>query len=147
MELIPILSTIILVATISTFILAVGAYILYKIRERKTPRISHSGFEQIESEYVEPELKSYENKIYVEDLLKRQTARAIPDKKFEKIESRIPRETVIGLESIKPFKEVKKTGNNGSQKIIIPESKFTKYIFEEYIDSVADDNIGEIKWH
>lgn len=35
MELIPILSLIILVATISTFILAVGAYIMYKIRERK----------------------------------------------------------------------------------------------------------------
>ncbi|MEW6702224.1 MAG: hypothetical protein AB1298_05850 [Bacteroidota bacterium] len=35
MELIPILSLIILVATISTFILAIGAYILYKIRERK----------------------------------------------------------------------------------------------------------------
>lgn len=35
MELIPILSLIVLVATISTFILAVGAYILYKVRERK----------------------------------------------------------------------------------------------------------------
>lgn len=35
MELIPILSFIILVATISTFILAVGAYILYKVRESK----------------------------------------------------------------------------------------------------------------
>jgi hypothetical protein len=35
MELIPILSTIILVATISTFILAIGAYILYKVREAK----------------------------------------------------------------------------------------------------------------
>ncbi|MEW6653280.1 MAG: hypothetical protein AB1394_07400 [Bacteroidota bacterium] len=35
MELIPILSLIILVATISTFMLSVGAYILYKIRERK----------------------------------------------------------------------------------------------------------------
>jgi hypothetical protein len=35
MELIPILSLIILVATISTFIFAVGAYILYKIREGK----------------------------------------------------------------------------------------------------------------
>ncbi len=35
MELIPILSFIILVATISTFILAIGAYVLYKIRERK----------------------------------------------------------------------------------------------------------------
>src|SRR4030042_2814095 len=35
MELIPILSLIILVAPISTFILAVGAYILYKIRESR----------------------------------------------------------------------------------------------------------------
>lgn len=35
MELIPILSLIILVATLSTFILAVGAYVLYKIRESK----------------------------------------------------------------------------------------------------------------
>ena len=35
MELIPVLSTIILVATISTFMLAIGAYILYKIREGK----------------------------------------------------------------------------------------------------------------
>lgn len=35
MELIPILSLIILVATMSTFILAIGAYILYKVRERK----------------------------------------------------------------------------------------------------------------
>ena len=35
MELIPILSTIILVATISTFLLAIGAYILYKARERR----------------------------------------------------------------------------------------------------------------
>lgn len=35
MELIPILSFIILVSTISTFILAIGAYVLYKLRERK----------------------------------------------------------------------------------------------------------------
>ena len=40
MELVPILSTIILVGTIATFILAVAAYILYKIREGKA-RESH----------------------------------------------------------------------------------------------------------
>jgi hypothetical protein len=33
MELIPVLSTIILIATISTFLLAIGAYILYKVRD------------------------------------------------------------------------------------------------------------------
>ena len=35
MELVPILSTIILVGTVATFILAVAAYVLYKIRERR----------------------------------------------------------------------------------------------------------------
>jgi len=39
MELIPVLSTIILIATISTFLLAIGAYILYKIREGKGQQV------------------------------------------------------------------------------------------------------------
>jgi len=40
MELIPILSTMILVGTVATFILAVAAYILYKIREKKGQGVS-----------------------------------------------------------------------------------------------------------
>ncbi len=35
MEILPILSTIILVGTVATLILAVAAYVLYKLRERK----------------------------------------------------------------------------------------------------------------
>ncbi len=54
MELIPILSLIILVATISTFILAVGAYILYKIRERKGKHIVAEQPETIEAQLVTP---------------------------------------------------------------------------------------------
>ena len=54
MELIPILSLIILVATISTFILAVGAYILYKIRERKGRKSVASKPDTIEAELVTP---------------------------------------------------------------------------------------------
>jgi len=38
MELIPILATIILVATISTFFLSIGAYILFKVREAQGVR-------------------------------------------------------------------------------------------------------------
>ena len=38
MELIPVFSLIVLVATIGTFILAVGAYIMFRVREsRRTP--------------------------------------------------------------------------------------------------------------
>ncbi len=69
MELIPILSTIILVATISTFILAVGAYILYKIRERKYQQAPAPVPEMQHAELVEPEELPQE-KIYVEDIVK-----------------------------------------------------------------------------
>lgn len=49
MELVPILSTIILVGTIATFILAVAAYILYKIREGKARTTQqHTGYLQQE---------------------------------------------------------------------------------------------------
>jgi hypothetical protein len=54
MELIPILSLIILVATISTFILAVGAYILYKIRERKGLTAPSAQPASVPSELVAP---------------------------------------------------------------------------------------------
>lgn len=54
MELIPILSLIVLVATISTFILAVGAYILYKIRERKGKTAEAPQPSSIPAELVAP---------------------------------------------------------------------------------------------
>ena len=38
MEIVPILSTIILVGTVATFILAVAAYVLYKMREGGAPQ-------------------------------------------------------------------------------------------------------------
>ena len=47
MELIPVLSTIILVATISTFLLAIGAYILYKIREEQRSASCYSWYPQL----------------------------------------------------------------------------------------------------
>ncbi|MCU7523177.1 MAG: hypothetical protein ACM3UR_11315 [Bacteroidota bacterium] len=54
MELIPILSFIILVATISTFILAIGAYILYKMRERKGRTSGAPAPRYIEAELFTP---------------------------------------------------------------------------------------------
>ncbi len=54
MELIPVLSTIILVATISTFLLAIGAYILYKIRERKGQAALLTQPSEVKAELVTP---------------------------------------------------------------------------------------------
>ncbi len=54
MELIPILSLIILVSTISTFILAVGAYVLYKVREARGRAQKAKPPETIPADLVEP---------------------------------------------------------------------------------------------
>ncbi len=54
MELIPILSTIILVATISTLLLAIGAYILYKVRERKGEQAAVVKPATVQAELVTP---------------------------------------------------------------------------------------------
>jgi uncharacterized membrane protein len=56
MELIPILSLIILVATISTFILSIGAYILYKMREKKGKAVEQPKPEAIPAELVTPQV-------------------------------------------------------------------------------------------
>ena len=56
MELIPILATIILMATISTFILAIGAYILYKVRERQGQQVEAPQPATLQAELLTPEL-------------------------------------------------------------------------------------------
>jgi len=53
MELIPILSIIILVATISTFILAIGAYIVFKVQEKGADKFLKSRQELAEVETLE----------------------------------------------------------------------------------------------
>lgn len=58
MELIPILATIILVATISTFFLSIGAYILFKVREARGVRQKSVPPATIQAELVTPELVS-----------------------------------------------------------------------------------------
>lgn len=55
MELIPILATIILVATISTFFLSIGAYILFKIREKRGVEVTEAPPATIQAELVTPE--------------------------------------------------------------------------------------------
>ncbi len=58
MELIPILSTIILVATISTFILAVGAYIVFKVQEKRADKFLMRKQETDKAETLEPVIVS-----------------------------------------------------------------------------------------
>ena len=60
MELIPVFSLIVLVATAGTFILAVGAYVMYKLREKRERRDGPSraipSQQSIEAEVHTPKL-------------------------------------------------------------------------------------------
>jgi len=67
MELIPILSLIILVATISTFILAVGAYILYKVRERKGTAAQAAQPSAIPAELIAPAPLIQEQRVFTNE--------------------------------------------------------------------------------
>ncbi|MGE5796786.1 MAG: hypothetical protein ACM339_12820 [Ignavibacteria bacterium] len=130
MELIPILSTIILAATASTFILAVGAYILYKIRERRGKRnIIHSPM-KYEAEFLMP--VGNENEKIPDELKSHQ-----PD------DLKIVKQN-LNILSIKDDVENKNQGELKDAKRI--KSKFLKYTSEGYISPKDDKKKGIIRW-
>ncbi|MDY0082435.1 MAG: hypothetical protein RBR74_04575 [Ignavibacteriaceae bacterium] len=149
MELIPILSTIILVATICTFILAVGAYILYKIREGKQQYTFQTKPSAVKAELVvpgettigkitlQPEQKrtlSVEPGITREEYTKQQQpsqAKFTPEPKEYKVEESKVEKQKVRL----------RTTTRGSD-----ENKFLKYTSEGYIPTQEDRNSGELKW-
>ena len=144
MELIPILSTIILVATISTFILAVGAYILYKIRERKYQEAPAPVPEMEHAELVEPEELPRE-KIYVEDVVKPVTRVVKPEVRYQPVEQtdNFYSPQYVARTEREP---VKKT--QAKRKIVpgIPDSRFLKYTEDGYVVPAEESENGEIKW-
>ena len=144
MELIPILSTIILVATISTFILAVGAYILYKIRERKYQEVPVPVPEKQHAELVEPEELPRET-IYVEDVVKPATRVVKPEVRYHPVEQT---DTFYSPQYIARTEResVKKTRVERNIVPEVPDSRFLKYTEEGYVAPEEDTDNGKIKW-
>ncbi|HKI79305.1 MAG TPA: hypothetical protein VKA26_12245 [Ignavibacteriaceae bacterium] len=158
MELIPILSTIILVATISTFILAIGAYILYKTRESKGQQVIASQPKSVEAELYTPVIErkvqgkpapdyvqtpfstGYKSRepIFAQERSQVQT-KATPqfqrysgEKKTEPVNLR--EKTYKG--QVAPIEKEKK----------LKDSKFLKYTSEGYVDPKTDKSTGALKW-
>ena len=130
MELIAILSTIILVATISTFILSIGAYILYKIRSRREQRPLLNTVGPTKAELVT--VHEHGN---IEEI--RQAAGR----------ANLPRIHLDDLE-----REVAKTDRriiNSKEKIRednTASSKYSKYHAEGYSTYDKDRSSGDIQW-
>jgi hypothetical protein len=144
MELIPILSTIILVATICTFILAIGAYILYKVRERRGEQASYSSSSTVHAELVTPDETSYSREEYT--IAKGNLAEEpTPLKKVSK-PGVYP--AAGEYQSAKPryYPTAEEEQKNVRLKTTSGGRKFLKYTSEGYVPTEDDKKTGVLKW-
>ena len=150
MELIPILSLIILVATISTFILAVGAYILYKIRERKG-RETAAQPAAVPAELVSP----------VPMMAEQEASRTVSGRTYTRDMAQEPiyaptqdrgpqlRPTYVSQPS-QPSQQSRYTAPTMEGERYSGQKKFTRYTTERVMDSRSDEKKNEekesLKW-
>jgi hypothetical protein len=145
MELIPILSTIILVATISTFILAVGAYILYKIREGKVRVSPERKSEYLEAEYLVPREKK-EHKVFIEEVIEPKPKANFNAEGFE------PVKPVSKKQTESKYRVMEDLGSNTNEQsvsrnqVVMPKMKFEKYNLPSDETVLKDSFQEEIKW-
>jgi len=144
MELVQILSAIILVATVGTFILAFRVYILYKNLERKYQQATAPAEEIQHAKLVEPE-QIPRKKTYVVDVVEPVTRLVKPEVRYRPVKQT---ETLHSSEYVartqkKPVR--KKHVTNG---IVpkVPDSRYLKYSEEGYVVPAEDRDEGEIKW-
>ncbi len=151
MELIPILSTIILVATISTFILAIGAYILYKIRESRGEQFVAAGPSEVKAELVTPvaapspvrEVERAPAQVVVQQPLASSGPQQQPQPIFIQQQYRpevTPLQSRVGV----PASQFNAAGYTATPNT--RDSKFMKYTTEGYVSAKEDVNAGALKW-
>lgn len=141
MELIPILSAIILIATISTFILAVGAYILYKVREKRGNIEKQQGYHQVEAELISPRTRysepeeDYSGREYAYSPFRRESTAGINDARAR---NRNVPETAPEFNTLRESPDKKES------------SKFFKYTPDGYVplnkSSKAEKTEENLKW-
>jgi len=133
MELIPILSTIILVATISTFILAVGAYILYKVQEKRAEQYARKEVEHEQAEFLEP--ADYGGrKLIIEE----------PKQKQPFVQHHYhPVEKAVKERKINRTHQKKQRIKIRRQPL---EPKFLKFTSEGYVETQKDQDAGVVSW-
>ncbi|QQS37411.1 MAG: hypothetical protein IPM56_05500 [Ignavibacteriales bacterium] len=150
MELIPILSTIILVATISTFLLAIGAYVLYKIRERRGEQFQTVPPSQVKAELVTPDDANLPQSIYVEQPAYSEGSQMhqplFLNFEADREQKRSPKSVQFdetGFETVKPRRS---TSYSRSSQNKNTETKFLKYTSEGYVSTKEDKVTGAMKW-
>jgi len=154
MELIPILSTIILVATISTFLLAIGAYILYKVREAKGQQASAPVPSTIRAELLTPaemqaEIQQPEHKIAPQPIYIEPQPVPVYQQRPVYVQQPIMQRAQMGPQYTTQPKQYAEPGYNDVKNY--PQSKtdtkFLKYTSEGYVSpSKEEKTSGALKW-
>lgn len=145
MELIPILSMIILIATISTFILAVGAYVLYKIRERKAqvsaaPRPAVYQAEVISPVDLPAEIQTSQFQPYTD------VRQAYVQETYSPVtEPQYGQEPAPAAYNPQP-RQFTGTGGQKQRAKTTDENKYMKYTSEGYVPPALDKKSGSAKW-
>jgi len=159
MELIPILSTIILVATICTFILAIGAYILYKVREAKGQQVSYPQQKEVYGELIipsaAPQQKGKNSTVrtpgrttFVERqpifVQQRQPISSLYNPQPQQYKVKTP---VRGTEYASRQRYTGQGYTNISEQgRKYADTRFLKYTNEGYVATQDDKSSGELKW-
>lgn len=159
MELIPILATIILMATISTFFLAIGAYVLYKIRERKGVKKEVTQPQTIQAELVTPE-------VVTEQVVQQEPARIAAPVVFERPKAPsykpqmepifVQRKTPVPVTPPQQVRAMQQPAVQQKQEAAHPgpapvqgqpaEQKFMKFTSEGYVSTKEEKKQGNVKW-
>lgn len=142
MEIIPILSTIILIATICTFILSVGAYILYKVRERRRKNAAPAYERRVPAELIAPEVI---NKTEEEKIKKSVPFRAERKKSVMTPQVNISKESTVNVK-VEDFTKKENILKKNEIRDLVSQ-RFMKYTSEGYKPAKDDDAIGKAVWN
>lgn len=145
MELIPILATIILVATISTFILAIGAYLMYKIRENRPQQAEIATPSTFQAEVFTPDMGFEQAPVYEPSYRPSAEPIFVQSQRPQPAQVRYtpaPQQYVPQRQE-QPSRQAQ-AGRGASQP---SEQKFMKYTSEGYVPAKEDSkDSGALKW-
>lgn len=154
MELIPILSTIILVATISTFLLAIGAYVLYKVRERKGQRVAAVQPSAVKAEIVTPgeapavqqeQVRVAAHQGYFEQEPVRVQRQPVFAQQYKPVAQAAPKWQSAQPRQFNAGDQPKGSSTNRYSEEKSQE-KFYKYTTEGYVNPKEDKESGALRW-
>jgi len=133
MELFPLLSTIVIVATVCTIILVIGVYTLYKIQEKKSDLFA--GRKQQIKKVVSANPEDFGGRKLQ---IKKPAAAPVFKSHYEPFDKSLPQK--------QKSDKIYQKGERNKIKRVPTEPKYVKYSTEEFLRAAEKENLGVINW-